>query len=229
MLMEHKDAIRVLNSILSTKEKEILIRIARKLPSWINSDHLTWLGLFGAVISGVGYFLSNWGDGFLWLSSMGFVINWFGDSLDGTLARIRNRQRPVYGFFLDHNIDGITAFLICIGAGTSPYVSFSSALLLLAGYYLLSIFTYINTYLKGEFKISYGNLGPTELRIVIILINTLFIIMPDRNYGIDHWGVYVHLYDYFVLGIALILFGIFFFNFLKEKKRFGKIDPPHKA
>ena len=143
--MNQKDAIRIQDSILNKMEKRVLVCLAKKLPKWVTSDHLTWLGLFGAIISAGGYFLSNWDVEFLWLSSLGFVVNWFGDSLDGTLARVRNAQRPIYGFYLDHNIDGLTVLIFCVGAGISPFISFSVAMLILSGYYLLSIFTYINT------------------------------------------------------------------------------------
>ncbi|MFA6334008.1 MAG: CDP-alcohol phosphatidyltransferase family protein [Bacteroidales bacterium] len=222
-----KDAVRIQTSILSKMEKKVLVRIAKKLPQWVTSDQLTWLGLFGAFISCGGYFLSNWGVEFLWLSSFGFLVNWFGDSLDGTLARVRNAQRPIYGFYIDHNIDGLTVLIICIGAGASPFISFSTAMLILAGYYLLSIFTYINTYLKGEFKISYSALGPTEFRLIIILINTLFIFLPTENPPIIIMGITLKFFDIFAIGIALVLFILYFFNFFTEMKKYKKIDPPH--
>lgn len=225
--MKTKDAVRIQNSILNTVEKRVLVWMANRLPQWINSDHLTWIGLFGAVISFVGYFLSNWGVGFLWLSSFGFLVNWFGDSLDGTLARVRNAQRPIYGFYLDHNIDGITVLLFCVGAGASPFISFSVAMLVLAAYYLLSIFTYINTYLKGEFKISYSSLGPTEFRLIVILINTLFIYLPTENPPVILLGIPLKLFDLFAIVIALVLFILLFWNFLSEKKKYEKIDPRH--
>lgn len=225
--MNQKDAIRIQDSILNKMEKRVLVCLAKKLPRWVTSDHLTWLGLFGAIISAGGYFLSNWDVEFLWLSSLGFVVNWFGDSLDGTLARVRNAQRPIYGFYLDHNIDGLTVLIFCVGAGISPFISFSVAILILSGYYLLSIFTYINTYLKGEFKISYSGLGPTEFRLIVILINTLFIYLPTDNSPIYIIGIPIKLFDIFALVIALVLFIIYLWSFFSEKIKYGKIDPPH--
>jgi phosphatidylglycerophosphate synthase len=223
--MDKKDAVRIQNSILSKAEKRVLIWIAKRLPRWISSDHLSWLGLFGAFIAGGGYFLSNWGKEFLWISSLGFFVNWYGDSLDGTLARVRNKQRPVYGFFLDHNIDGLTGLIICIGAGVSPFISFSVAMLILAGYYLLTIFTHINTYLKGEFKISYGGFGPTELRIVIVLINTLFIYLPTDYPPVTLFGISIKIFDLIAIFVALVLFALYFYYFFTEKRKFEKIDP----
>lgn len=225
--MKTKDAVRIQDSILNKVEKRVLVWMANRLPQWINSDHLTWIGLFGAVISFVGYFLSNWGAEFLWISSLGFLVNWFGDSLDGTLARVRNAQRPIYGFYLDHNIDGLTVLLFCMGAGSSPYISFSVAMLVLAAYYLLSIFTYINTYLKGEFKIAYSSLGPTEFRLIVILINTLFIYLPTENPPVILLGIQMKLFDLFAIVIALVLFILYLWNFFTEKKKYEKADPHH--
>jgi len=224
--MDNKDAVRIQTSILSRMEKKVLLWIAKRLPKLMNSDHLTGIGLTGAFIAGGGYVLSNWGKEFLWLSSFGFIVNWFGDSLDGTLARVRNKQRPVYGFYVDHNVDAITGLIICIGAGVSPFVSFSVAMLVLVGYFLLCIFTYINTYLKGAFKISYSGLGPTELRLVIILINSLFFFLPTENPPVVILGITLKFFDLFALGVALVLMILYFYYFFAEKKEYEKTDPP---
>lgn len=226
-MMDNKPAVRIQTSILNRIEKKILIWIAERLPRWITSDNLTVIGLIGALVSGVGYVLSNSNPAFLWLASLGLIINWFGDSLDGTVARVRNTQRPLYGFFIDHNVDGITILMICAGAGLSPYFSLSVTLLILAGYYLLSIFTYINTHLKGEFRISYNGLGPTELRLVIIGINTLLMYLPTTNNSITIVDVALNLYDIIAIVVAFILFILYIVSFLKERKYYAAIDPPH--
>ena len=93
---------------------------------------------------------------------LGLVINWYGDSLDGTLARVRNTQRPIYGFFIDHSLDAITICIMCIGAGLSPMFKLDVALVVLAGYLVLSIYTYVCTILKDEFRLTYSSFGPTE-------------------------------------------------------------------
>ncbi len=147
--MEGKTEVRIQTSILNKMEKRILVAMANRMPCWITSDNLTVVGVIGALTTGVGYVLSSWNLNFLWLASFGLILNWFGDSLDGTLARVRNAQRPIYGFYIDHNIDGLTITIMCIGAGLSPMIKFSTAMLILVGYLLLSIFTYINAYLKG--------------------------------------------------------------------------------
>ena len=226
MLDLNKPEVRIQTSILNSVEKKILIWLAERMPKKINSDHLTIIGFLGALISMAGYMLSNLEIKLLWLASFGLVVNWFGDSLDGTLARFRNAQRPVYGFFIDHNVDALTILVICIGAGFSPFIKFSTAMLILAGYLVLSIYTYINTYLIGEFKITYNKLGPTEFRLVIILINTLFIYFPTGNQNFAFMGVTLSLYDVIGVGAACILFIIYLVSFFKDRNKFAKIDPP---
>ena len=116
----------------------------------MTSDILTGIGVLGAVITAVGYVLSNYDIMWLWLASFGFFINWYGDSLDGTLARVRNTQRPIYGFYLDHTVDGMTMAVMCIGAGLSNMLNLYIAFAVLAVYLLLSISVYINAHLSGE-------------------------------------------------------------------------------
>ncbi|GET28698.1 CDP-alcohol phosphatidyltransferase family protein [Prolixibacter sp. SD074] len=226
MTSSKKPEVRIQTSILNGLEKKALVWMAQRIPQKINSDHLTVLGFMGALLSSAGYILSNFESNFLWLASFGLLLNWFGDSLDGTLARVRKAQRPTYGFFIDHSIDGLTVFAICVGAGLSPYINFAVAMLILAGYLLLSILTYINTYLKGEFKITYNKLGPTEFRLLVILINTLFIYYPTgtRNFVLD--GVALSLFDVIGIVIAFILFIIYLVNFLIDKNKYAEIDPP---
>jgi archaetidylinositol phosphate synthase len=226
MLDLNKSEVRIQTSILNGIEKKILIWFAERMPKKINSDHLTIIGFLGALISTAGYIFSNWEINFLWLASFGLVVNWFGDSLDGTLARVRNAQRSIYGFFIDHNVDALTILVICIGAGLSPFIKFSTAMLVLAGYLLLSIYTYINTYLIGEFKITYNKLGPTEFRLVVILINTIFIYFPTGNQNFVFMGATLSIFDVIGIGAASILFIIYLISFFKDKNKFAKIDPP---
>jgi phosphatidylglycerophosphate synthase len=218
---------RLQNSILNSTEKKVLIWIAERMPQRLNSDHLTIIGFTGALLSAAGYILSNYSIDFLWLASFGLVVNWFGDSLDGTLARVRKVQRPFYGFFIDHTIDGLTVLVISLGAGLSPLISFSVAMLVLVGYLLLSISTYINTYLEHEFRISYGKLGPTEFRLIVILVNTMFIYLPIGNQQLSVVGHTFKLFDVIGFVIALALFSIYMISFIKDKKKYEKIDPPH--
>jgi phosphatidylglycerophosphate synthase len=224
--MDNKTSDRIQESISSKIEKRTLIWMASRLPRWMTPDHLTIIGFIGALLAGSGYALTNLGKGFLWLASFGFVVNWFGDSLDGTLARVRQIQRPRYGFSIDHNVDAITALVIVIGAGISPFVSFSAVLLVLVGYYLLCIYTYINTYLQGVLKISYSGFGPTELRLVIIIINSIFFFTTFENPTIVLVGITFKMFDLFALAVAMVLIFIYLVYFFAERKKYEKIDPP---
>jgi len=226
-MKEHKQAVRIQTSFLSQTEKKALVYMAKRMPKKINSDHLTIIGFAGALMSGAGYVLANLNINYLWLASFGLLLNWFGDSLDGTLARVRNLQRPQYGFFIDHNIDALTVLVIGIGAGLSPLMSFPVAMLILSGYFLLSIFTYINSYLLGEFKISYMKFGPTEFRIIVILINTLFIYAPVKNQVYHFRGISFGVMDVAGLAIAVVLFIIYIVSFFVYKKKYEKTDPFH--
>jgi len=223
--MIQKEAQRVQRSFLTPLERRVLEQIARSLPRWILPDHLTCFGFMGAVIAGGAYILTNQAKGYLWLSSFGFIVNWLGDSLDGTLARIREIERPRYGFFIDHNMDALTALVIAIGAGLSPFVSFAVALLVLIGYYLLCIFTYINTYLKEVFKISYGGFGPTELRLSLILLNGLFFFLDTENPPIQVLGIGLKFFDLFALVVALFLFILYFYFLFSARREYERTEP----
>jgi len=157
------------------------------MPSWVNSDHLTLLGFLGMACSGLCFFLAKWEP----LSLLGAVvclgINWFGDSLDGTLARVRNRQRPRYGFYVDHIVDTFGAIFLIGGIGLSGYMTGTLALALLIAYFLLSIEIYLATYTIGVFRLSFGIWGPTELRIVLafgtlVLLKKPVVMIAGREY-----------------------------------------------
>ena len=143
--MGHESSERIQTSILNKAEKKLLVWLAERQPAWVTSDFLTFVGVLGAVIFAAGGLLANIDTRWLWLASAGLAVNWYGDSLDGTLARVRKTQRPVYGFFIDHTLDALTTCLICIGIGLSPVMRMDIALLLMGGYLCLSIYTYIST------------------------------------------------------------------------------------
>ena len=174
MSEEKKQASRIQTSILNPYEKKVLVWLAERMPSWVTSDMLTFVGFLGSLIMATGYALSNLNLKWLWLSCFGLVVNWFGDSLDGSLARVRNAQRKTYGFFIDHNVDVLNEMIMFIGVGVSPLVNMSFAMLALVGYFMLSIYVYIDCHLKGEMRLTYGGLGPTEFRLMLILVNIAF-------------------------------------------------------
>jgi archaetidylinositol phosphate synthase len=169
---------RVQKNLLSDYEKRYLIRIAQKLPPQIHSDHLTFLGFLGMLFAGVSYWLAQWNSYALLLCVFWLAVNWFGDSLDGTLARVRNRQRPRYGFYVDHVLDAVGILFLFSGLAFSGYMNPWITLYLMAAYYLLSIEIYLATISFGEFRMSFGLLGPTELRILLAMGNIALLFHP---------------------------------------------------
>ena len=219
---------RIQTSLLNAAEKKVLVWMAERLPGWVTSDMLTFLGVGGAVVCAVGFVLANFDVMWLWLSSLGLVINWFGDSLDGTLARVRNTQRPVYGFFIDHTLDAVTQCIMFVGAGLSPMFRLDVALLVLAGYLCLSVYTYIGAILKGEFRLTYSSFGPTEFRLIVILLNTLYMYTSWADSQFMLQGCEFGVFDAICFVVALILFAMYLVQFAKDKKVLAKQDPLKK-
>jgi phosphatidylglycerophosphate synthase len=176
--MAFKTATRDQQSILTTLEKRTLLWFAARLPQWLNPDHLTILGFAGMILTGFCYFLAQWDRRMLLMGILFLAINWFGDSLDGTLARYRNRLRPRYGFYVDHIVDAFGIFFLMAGFGLSGYMSLSVAMAILIAYYLLNIEIYLATYTVGVFKLSYGIWGPTELRVLLAIGNIAMMFKP---------------------------------------------------
>ena len=231
--MLKEQSTRIQTSVLNALEKKILVRMAKMQPRWMTSDILTFIGIVGSVIVAAGYALSNYDISWLWLASFGFVVNWYGDSLDGTLARVRNTQRPIYGFYLDHCVDGLTMAVMCIGAGLSEMLNLYIAMAVLVVYLLLSISVYINAHLKGEFKLTFAGMGPTEFRLIMIIVNTLFIyVSPLRDFTTSFkclgTEVVFGSFDYVGLVILLILSVIYLHNFVGDAKGYAKMDPLKK-
>ena len=231
MSEEKKQAARIQTSILSAAEKKVLVWLAERMPSWVTSDMLTFVGFLGALVVAAGYALSNLSLYWMWLSCLGLFINWFGDSLDGSLARVRNTQRKTYGFFIDHNVDVINETIMFIGVGCSPIVNMSFAMLALVGYFMLSIYVYIDCHLKGEMRLTYGGLGPTEFRIILILVNIAFMYIPwltawKRDVVLFHNHFSIGLFDYIAVGISLLLFLFYIVSFFRDAAYYSKIDPP---
>lgn len=228
--MKQEQSKRIQTSVLNGVEKKVLVWLAERQPRWMTSDILTGIGVVGAVVVALGYFLSNYRIEWLWLASLGFVINWYGDSLDGTLARVRKTQRPIYGFYLDHNIDGVTMAIMCVGAGLSDMLNLYIAMAVLAVYLLLSISVYINAHLKGEFKLTYAGMGPTEFRLIMIVVNTLFIFANSLrewsvNFAVAGVSVTFGVFDFIGLAILLVLVLIYLNNFKHDAKEYAELDP----
>ncbi|MBB3957630.1 CDP-alcohol phosphatidyltransferase family protein [Novosphingobium sediminicola] len=158
-------------SLVAGYERRALLAIAPRLPLWVTPDRLTGFGVFGAFVVMSGYILSRWGMNWLWLSNFGLVLHWFGDSLDGTVARVRKIERPRYGFYLDQVIDTIGSLIISFGIGLCPAVRMDLSLLVLIVFFMLSIQVYVRNIVDREFHVAVGGLGPTEMRLGIFAMN----------------------------------------------------------
>jgi phosphatidylglycerophosphate synthase len=166
-----QDAARQQESLLAGFEKKCLVWLASRMPAWVSSDHLTLLGFAAMFLAGASYALGRWWSPFLLVVNVWLAVNWFGDSLDGTLARFRNRQRPRYGFYVDHMVDSFGALFLIGGLALSGYMGGWVALSLLIAFYLLSVNTYLATYTLGTFQLSFWKFSPTELRILLAVGN----------------------------------------------------------
>ena len=200
-----KPAVRQQQSLLAGVEKKVLVWFAHRMPRWINSDHLTLLGLFGMLLAGVCYYVARFNPLALVGSIVCLGVNWFGDSLDGTLARVRNKQRPRYGFYVDHVVDLFGTLFLIGGLGLSGYMSPAVAMALLIAYLMLSAEIYLATHTIGVFRLSFGIWGPTELRIVLAAGNVVLLFKPWVTIG----GRVLRLCDVgaivAIAGIGLIL------------------------
>jgi len=184
----HKDppsqfqtAPRIQEAVTAKLEKKVLLWLAARIPSWINSDHLTLLGLAAMCLASASYVAARHNRVGLLLATICLALNWFGDSLDGTLARFRNRQRPRYGFYVDHIIDSIGALLLMGGLAASGYLNERIATGMLIAFLLLSIETYLATYTIGTFRMSFWKFGPTEIRLLLAIGNITLWFRPDAK------------------------------------------------
>jgi archaetidylinositol phosphate synthase len=216
---------RINDILLGPLERPTLKWLAAHMPAWVTPDILTAIGVLGSVVVGISYILSFYDRNFLWLASLGFIINWFGDSLDGTLARYRRIERPIFGFFVDHTIDAVSGSLIFLGLGLTPYVSFNVACLALIAYLLLSVLVFVRTSVAGIFKISYGRLGPTEIRALAVILNLVMYFGGVQTYTL-HLGavepVTFSPYDFMVAVMALLLLSFFIVTAVQETIRLAK-------
>jgi archaetidylinositol phosphate synthase len=194
-------ATRIQESFIASVEKRTLIWLAQRTPAWINSDHLTLLGFISQCLAGACYALARFNPDALLAGIVCLALNWLGDSLDGTLARVRNRQRPRYGFYVDHIADSIAALFLMGGLGLSGYVHPGIALGMLVAFLMLSIEAYLATYTLGRFQLSYWKFGPTEIRILLAIGNLALL----RHPAIKVLGRPVLLFD---LGGVIAIFGM---------------------
>lgn len=228
--MADKKAVRIQNSILNGPEKKALVWLAGRQPKWVVSDVLTVVGIIGAIMIGAGFVLCSKNINWLWLSIAGFVVNWYGDSLDGTLARVRNTQRPLYGYYLDHTVDCINEAFMFLGLGLSYLMRLDIALMIFIVYLFLTVNVSVNAHLKSEFKLTYGKLGPTEFRVIACLLIMCIIFFPGirkfrtsmRFLGRD---VALTALDIAGLVILAVLTLIYLVTIFQDARGYAKADP----
>jgi archaetidylinositol phosphate synthase len=213
---------RVNDILLGRFERPALHWFAERLPAGVTPDTLTVIGIVGSLMTFAGYWASNTSAWFLWLASLGLVVNWFGDSLDGTIARYRHIERPRYGYFIDHAVDGVSETLVALGLGLSPYVSFGVAAVALTGYLLMSVYVYLTTYVRGVFQMSYGRFGPTEVRVIIIGFNAVLFFSGIPTIATPLGTVVV--YDVAIGALATVLIVLFLVSVVREARELAVED-----
>jgi archaetidylinositol phosphate synthase len=213
--------------LLARPEGRVLEWIARRLPAWVMPDHLTALGVVAALGIAAAYALSNQDPVWLWAASGLLVVHWLGDSLDGTLARVRKTERPRYGYYLDHLVDAIATALIGIGLGLSPHMLLLTGLVIVIAYLVLSINTYLETQALGVFSLGYGRLGPTEARVALIAVNALLAlgIVP----AVSVLGLDLGILDVVGLGAAAAMLAALTARAARNLRELGRREPARRA
>jgi archaetidylinositol phosphate synthase len=210
-----KDAFRLQESFTAAAERKALAWLAARLPARVNSDHLTLLGFVAMILAGASYAFARTHRAGLILATLFLALNWFGDSLDGTLARLRNRQRPRYGFYVDHMIDTFGGFFLMGGLAISGFVDWRVALGMFVAFLMLSVQVYLAAHTVGTFQLSFAKFGPTEIRILLALGNAALWFHPEaRVFGspyriFDVGGIIA------IAGMSLMLIVSTIFNTVK--------------
>lgn len=211
-------------SFLAGPERRLLRWMAARIPSPVMPDHLTAFGVLGALLVMVGYLACHISTNFLWLANLGLLIHWIGDSLDGTLARVRDIARPRYGYFLDQNIDVVGNLLIAGGIGLSPFARLDTALLALTGYHMVSIYVFVRNVVRREFHLAVMGFGPTEVRIGILIMNITLLTYgaPTFEFLSQHftWCDFVLIATFVTLSI------MFAISATQEARRLAIDDSP---
>jgi phosphatidylglycerophosphate synthase len=220
------DAERQSTFITTRFERWALPRLAASLPRWVVPDHLTGLGILAATAVAVAYVLTTRSPHWLWLANGALVVHWFGDSLDGTLARVRKIERPRYGFYLDHLTDAYSTTAIGLGLGFSPYMLLAVGLAIVIGYLILSINVYLETHVYGKFRYGYGILGPTEARLILICLNFVALLIGPIPFHVK--GIGLTVFD--VLGIAasLSMAGLLARRVFRNLADLARAEPPRR-
>ncbi len=209
---------------LARFEARILPKLAAALPSRVMPDHLTFLGLLASTCIGVAYLLSNQDLAWLWAASGFLVIQWYGDSLDGTLARYRRIERPRYGFYLDHLTDAYSTLVIGLGLGFSPVMLLSVGLAIAIAYLLLSVNVYLETHVFGTFTLGHGTIGPTETRLILIALNTLAATLGPLPFEL--YGIPFTVFDVFGLVVVGVMLAMLITRAAGNLRTLAELEPP---
>ncbi len=222
MNTDHEKAERVNESLTANWEDRNLPRIANALPDWVQPDHMTLLGIVASLMIAAGYYMTFESTTWLLLANLGLFLHWFGDSLDGTLARVRNAERERYGYFVDHLCDAGTAFVIAFGLGFSPLMDLRVALFAVICYLMMNVFVHIDTYVRGTFKLSHGKLGPTETRIIVGLLNMVVLFWNPVLLTFN--DVSLTFLDVCALGIGVVLIIVFLVQSIRGAIELDRLD-----
>ena len=218
------DAPREKSFLLAALEQRALHAIAMRLPSRVMPDHLTAVGVVAALGIAAAYVASNASPVWLWVASALLVVHWLGDSLDGTLARVRGIERPKYGYYLDHLVDAFATAAIGIGLGLSPHMLLATGLVIVVAYLILSINTYLETHAFGVFRLGYGRVGPTEVRVLLIAINVALALGAGLGFRIEGLGMTV--LDVGGLAIAAAMLAALAVRAVANLRELARREPP---
>jgi phosphatidylglycerophosphate synthase len=212
--------------LLAPLERRILPRLAAALPGWVTPNQLTLLGMVASTAIAAAYLLSNRNPHWLWLANLALLVNWFGDSLDGTLARVRKIERPRYGYYLDHLTDAYSTLAVGLGLGLSPFMLLAVGLSISIVYLVLSINVYLETHVFGQFSLGYGRFGPTEARLILIGLNTLALFWGGLQFEL--LGLRVTLFDVAGLAAVASMFGLLLVRVAGNLRTLARLEPPRK-
>src|SRR3954451_5662466 len=221
--MSAVEASREPNFLLARPEKRVLTAIARRLPRWVLPDDLTALGVAAAIGICIAYQATNADRAWLWVASALLMVHWFGDSLDGTLARVRGIERPRYGYYLDHLVDAVSTVCIGIGLGLSPFMLLATGALVVVAYLMLSINVYLESHALGHFSIGYARVGPTEVRLVLIALNVALALGAGLDFHLAGMGLTG--FDIVGLGVAVVMCALMIGRALSNLRRLGRDEP----
>ncbi len=215
---------RVNDILLGPLERPALKWLAAHMPAWVTPDILTGTGLFASILIAVSYGLTRLNENFLWLATFGFILNWFGDSLDGTLARYRKIERPKFGYFIDHVVDTVGIVLVCIGLGLSPYVNIIIGLMGAIVYLQASILVYLLNNVNQVFELSFAKIGPTEVRLIAIIANLVLFFTNLKP--IPSFLGNLTLFDFAIIALCVFIVSMMLVKTVKETRRLAKEEAP---